>query len=95
LADAKTSPLGMSSATSDCEVGLKHGEMLLVSTNGLFKAFAELKIDIDEFLRENAVSAKKCRDRIVDELGRLLKSGFSDDITFLIAGFDDDNDKKN
>ncbi len=95
LPDEKTGPLGLNKTTSDFSIKLGNGEMLLISTNGLYKAFAELKIDIDEFLRENAVSAEKCRDRIVSELGRLLKPGFSDDITFLIAGHDNDNNQKN
>lgn len=88
LEAGSTSPLGLSGQATFCShaVQLAAQEFMLISTNGLFKAFAEINCSLNDFLKEKFASPQDCRDKIVARLSKLLSSGFSDDITFLIAG---------
>ncbi|MFZ5952833.1 MAG: PP2C family protein-serine/threonine phosphatase [Candidatus Rifleibacteriota bacterium] len=83
-------PLGLTEK-ADCFSGQfcpKRHELLLISTNGLFKAFQDIAgISLESFLKsESFANIEDCRDKIVARLGKQIYSGFSDDITFLVAG---------
>jgi hypothetical protein len=86
----KTEPLGLGEKPlyESFEYELAQNEMLLIATNGLFKAFEQIaNMPLLDFLNnEKFVDNSDCRDKIIARLGATSAAGFSDDITFLIAG---------
>jgi serine phosphatase RsbU (regulator of sigma subunit) len=83
-------PLGLADylKIASFEVDLKPDEFILVSTNGLFKAFEKIaEKTLLAFLRENTFSDfYDCRQKILQKLGTKEISKFDDDITFIIVG---------
>ena len=92
LFTSKTNPLGLHDTVEFAQqsLSLQKQQMLLLSTNGLFKAFDQkVKMPLNDFLAQQTfASPPECLRIIVSKLEQNLDSSFSDDITFLIAGYD-------
>ncbi|MDD3145895.1 MAG: SpoIIE family protein phosphatase [Candidatus Riflebacteria bacterium] len=87
---SESEPVGLSEQTlvGVCDIMLEAGDLVFVSTNGLFKAFKELRgRELTDFLTEKAPgSVEECRRLIVEELEPFVRKRYSDDITFIVAG---------
>ncbi len=85
----KSEPLGLAENLkySKLEHELQPGEIMLVATNGLFKAFAGIVgIDLLNFLQNHKFSsASDCREKILQKIGFKAMTKFSDDITFVLV----------
>lgn len=90
LSPKQNQPIGLSEQLSFSEEGLllEAGHLILISTNGLLKAFEQVaQISLIEFLSSGGfVSPQDCKDKIIDKLGHKTATDFSDDITFVVAG---------
>lgn len=87
----KTSPLGLQNKVDfhSVRLQLKPGQLLLLTTNGLSKAYADTPFsDLRNFLQQHTFSnPRDLRDKLIEPIKHLIKTNFSDDITFLTAGF--------
>ncbi len=90
ISDAQTKPIGLQDAISLSltEILLEEGNMLLVYTNGLTKAFKELRgIELSDFLAGKAPGdVAECHRLITSELEPFTRKNYSDDITFIVVG---------
>ncbi|GAB4270716.1 MAG: hypothetical protein Kow0029_07720 [Candidatus Rifleibacteriota bacterium] len=88
--DSGSDPLGLETRLryDKKNVLIQPNQLLLITTNGLEKAFIQLtNQSLEEFLAKTKFdSAKDCRNKIAEEIGIKTATGFSDDITFLVAG---------
>ncbi|MGM0600054.1 MAG: PP2C family protein-serine/threonine phosphatase [Candidatus Rifleibacteriota bacterium] len=88
LIDSK--PLGLTGTAeiTSTEIELTEDSILIISTNGLYKAFEKLcQQTFSDFLKENKFSCPPdCYDKIIARLNRCKISEFTDDITFVVAG---------
>jgi serine phosphatase RsbU (regulator of sigma subunit) len=85
----ESEPLGLAKNLkySKLEHELQPGEIMLVATNGLFKAFTGIVgTDLPEFLQNHHFSsARDCREKILQKIGFKAMTKFSDDITFVLV----------
>lgn len=88
LADSR--PVGLTGQTEPaiCDIIPGENDLLFFSTNGLFKAFKEMKgIELTEFLAgSGSDGVEACRQRIIAEISPFIRKRYSDDITFIVAG---------
>ncbi|NCB37758.1 MAG: hypothetical protein EOM80_03225 [Erysipelotrichia bacterium] len=71
-----------------CDILLAEDDLLFCSTNGLYKAFKQMKgIDLEDFLSDlKATDARTCRQMILEAIEPFTRKTYSDDITFMVAG---------
>ncbi|GAB1353639.1 hypothetical protein MASR1M12_23770 [Erysipelotrichia bacterium] len=81
-------PVGVAAEPATCDIMLQQGELLLISTNGLFKAFKELRgVALTDFLATAAPKGvEECHRILTAEIEPFIRKRYSDDITFIIAG---------
>lgn len=83
-------PVGLSGQTQAavCDIIPGSGDLIFVSTNGLFKAFKELRgRELGDFLAAMApTSVEECHRLVVEEIEPFIRKRYSDDITFIVAG---------
>jgi serine phosphatase RsbU (regulator of sigma subunit) len=86
----ESKPLGLTgeAQTTSKEIKLDKDSILIISTNGLYKAFNQLyRQSLSDFLEGNKFScAQNCYDKIIATLNDCNLSEFTDDITFVVAG---------
>lgn len=87
-------PAGLNEALQPdfCEIKLNPGQLIFISTNGLFKAFYHLHgTNLESFLAEKSFSdAKSVRSLILQAIEPITRKNYSDDITFIVAGLKND-----
>jgi len=83
---------GQKLITSSIDIDLEKGQLLLVSTNGLFKAVKQLKgEDLLTMLQgKTFADVSECREFILKIIEPFTRSSYSDDITFIVAGLKND-----
>ncbi len=90
LISQQTKPIGLDEDYTIAEhtTQLKAGEMLLVSSNGLYKAFSELHNQslIDYLTNKTFADVESCKNEILKSIEPLTRRSYSDDITFILAG---------
>ena len=64
------------------------GDLVFISTNGLFKAFKELRgRDLADYLASASISGvEECHRLVSEEIAPFIRQRYSDDITFIVAG---------
>lgn len=74
--------------TGSVAIKLEKDQLLLISTNGLFKAVKQLKGDeLMNILNGNTfANVVECREYILKIIEPFTRSSYSDDITFIVAG---------
>jgi len=66
---------------------LGESELLLCSTNGIYKAFEQLHgSTLEQFITENISNPANLHQKISEAIKSLTNQNFSDDITFITAG---------
>lgn len=90
LITQQTRPIGLETEPKyeSAEVNIAENELLIISTNGLYKAFDKLKgFSLESFLTDKTFeSPLECRQEIIEALSNNERLDFEDDITFVIAG---------
>ena len=81
-------PVGVAASPATCDIMLQQNDLLLISTNGLFKAFRELRgVALPDYLAAAAPkSVEDCHRLLTSEIEPFIRKRYSDDITFIIAG---------
>lgn len=81
-------PVGVAASPATCDIMLQQNDLLLISTNGLFKAFRELRgVTLSDYLAAAAPkNVEDCYRLLTSEIEPFIRKRYSDDITFIIAG---------
>jgi len=81
-------PVGVAAEPATCDIMLQQNDLLLISTNGLFKAFKELRgVALPDYLAAAAPKGvEDCHRLLSAEIEPFIRKRYSDDITFIIAG---------
>ncbi|HNX76198.1 MAG TPA: SpoIIE family protein phosphatase [Candidatus Rifleibacterium sp.] len=80
--------LGVQTQASVCDIMPGVGDLVFISTNGLFKAFKELRgRDLADYLASASMSGvEECHRLVSEEIAPFIRKRYSDDITFIVAG---------